>query len=437
MSARRGASPGGGFLALAALLAGLCLAVPGRGDAASLRLSFADAVRHALAHNVDVQVAAAQQQRVGGLQREALAAALPSLNGNAIYTELDHDRTLGPRLLVPGRSYNLTASVLLPLLAPRAWAGVRHAGDDLATSAAERRATERLVALQAARAYIDVITQLRLVAVNAQAVTTAQAHEADVSARLEAGIGTRLDALRAAQELGATQAQQEAYCTSLLRSREALALIVGQDSPCDVVPESLQLPEVVPPAPGDGQVLQLRQDVQAAQGRLRAAQRLHDDDWLSYLPSLQLLGQGFHQQPPTPTIPNLGWQLFLTLNLPLYDGGARYGQQRQHAAVLQQNRLQLDQVQRVARSELRAAQGALGHAQAARAAAARAAARAQEFLQLALDAYAAGTVNNLEVIDAERRARDAENAAVIAVDAEHQTRLELAAAAGVFPAELR
>jgi outer membrane protein TolC len=42
-------------------------------------------------------------------------------------------------------------------------------------------------------------------------------------------------------------------------------------------------------------------------------------------------------------------------------------------------------------------------------------------------------VTNLEVIDAERRARDAALAAVIAEDAVRQNRLDLLAAAGRFP----
>ena len=41
--------------------------------------------------------------------------------------------------------------------------------------------------------------------------------------------------------------------------------------------------------------------------------------------------------------------------------------------------------------------------------------------------------NALEVIDAERRSRDAETAAVVAEDAARQARLDLLAASGRFP----
>jgi hypothetical protein len=57
--------------------------------------------------------------------------------------------------------------------------------------------------------------------------------------------------------------------------------------------------------------------------------------------------------------------------------------------------------------------------------AASAAKLAHEALALADLAYRAGATTNLEVIDAERRARDADTAAVIAEDNARQARLDL------------
>jgi outer membrane protein TolC len=48
-------------------------------------------------------------------------------------------------------------------------------------------------------------------------------------------------------------------------------------------------------------------------------------------------------------------------------------------------------------------------------------------------AYEAGASTNIEVIDAERRARDAATVVVIAEDASRQARLDLLAASGRFP----
>jgi len=52
---------------------------------------------------------------------------------------------------------------------------------------------------------------------------------------------------------------------------------------------------------------------------------------------------------------------------------------------------------------------------------------------LADRAYQAGATGNLEVIDAQRRARDAETDAAVAEDAVRQARLDLLSATGHFP----
>jgi outer membrane protein TolC len=48
-------------------------------------------------------------------------------------------------------------------------------------------------------------------------------------------------------------------------------------------------------------------------------------------------------------------------------------------------------------------------------------------------AYREGATNDLEVVDAERRARDADAAALIAEDTARQARIDLLSASGRFP----
>jgi outer membrane protein TolC len=48
-------------------------------------------------------------------------------------------------------------------------------------------------------------------------------------------------------------------------------------------------------------------------------------------------------------------------------------------------------------------------------------------------AYREGATNDLEVVDAERRARDADVAALSAEDTARQARIDLLAASGRFP----
>ncbi|MCL2449666.1 MAG: TolC family protein, partial [Polyangiaceae bacterium] len=58
---------------------------------------------------------------------------------------------------------------------------------------------------------------------------------------------------------------------------------------------------------------------------------------------------------------------------------------------------------------------------------------ARTALELAEMAYRAGAATNIEVIDAERTARDAETAVAVAEDGARQARLDLLAATGRFP----
>jgi outer membrane protein TolC len=62
-----------------------------------------------------------------------------------------------------------------------------------------------------------------------------------------------------------------------------------------------------------------------------------------------------------------------------------------------------------------------------------AASLAGEALSLASLAYNAGATTNLEVIDAEQTARDAEIQAEVAADNARQARLDMLAAIGSFP----
>ena len=57
----------------------------------------------------------------------------------------------------------------------------------------------------------------------------------------------------------------------------------------------------------------------------------------------------------------------------------------------------------------------------------------KQAFDLANLAYRNGATTNLEVVDAERRARDADTVAVVAEDASRQARLDLLAASGRFP----
>ncbi len=419
--------------ALALLASSVALAQPAPSDEpASLRLSLGAAVARALARNPGAAVAQAEVRRAEALVEQARAASLPTLAGNAVYTRLDGDRVLSGRVIAGADQLSANLTLTVPLVVPQRWAQWSHARDNVDTARAGAVESRWQVAAATARAWLAVLAQRRNLDSLTRARDTALAHRDFARARLAGGLGSRIDEVRAAQELSVTEAQLQASGVGAERAREALGVLLGLEGPVDV-DEGAVLPEGPTVEGALSDAAALRPDVRTARARVEATGHLVRDSWTDYLPSLVGVAQPFYQNPPTLTQPLTGWQAQLVLSLPLFDGGLRYGARRERSALADEARLQLDGALRQARADVRSA--AVGIRQADRALdAAREAARlADEALSLAQTAYREGASTNLEVIDAERRARDAATAVVVAEDAARQGRLDLLIASGRLP----
>jgi outer membrane protein TolC len=420
---------------LSALVPLLLLAVPAPGPAQQLeRVTFEEAIRRALARNVATQVSLSEIRRTEGLLSEARSGSLPTVVGNATYTRLDANRTLpgSTTPFVHQDQLNLNAVGTLPILVPSRWAQWSHGVDNLDVAIASDADVRRQTAITAARAYLSIVAEKRVLDATVRARDTARAHYIFSRTRREGGVGNRVDEVRAEQELATDEAQLQNSLNALLRAQEALGTIAGADRPLDAAEEpALAAPSNTVDAIRDAE--QRREDVRAAQLRASAADHVSRDSWLDYLPTLLGTFQPFYQAPPTTTMPRTGWvaQLLLTINI--YDGGIRSGQAKERDSLANEAHAQLDSLLRQARSEVRVAFDSLERGDAALAESLRAADRAGEALQLANRAYQAGATSNLEVIDAQRRARDADTSAAVAEDAVRQARLDLLAATGHFP----
>jgi outer membrane protein TolC len=146
-----------------------------------------------------------------------------------------------------------------------------------------------------------------------------------------------------------------------------------------------------------------------------------------------LNGTGFYNTPEIAPTPTWGFQILAVLAVTFYDGGYRAGLAQERDAIEAEAREELAQLDRTASSEVRASEDAVRRAREARDAAHRSAEFANRALQLANIAYRGGTGTSLDVIDAERTARDAATQAVIADDGLRQAQFGLLAATGHFP----
>jgi outer membrane protein len=397
------------------------------------RLPLGEAVRRSLARNPTAVVAAQEIARAEALVREARSGSLPILTANGTYTRLDDDRTFSGRVIAARDQISGNVQLIVPVVAAQRWVQWSHASTNVDVTRANTVEVRRQVALATARAYLAVVAQKRQVDINERALATARAHAEFAHTRFTGGVGNRVDDVRAAQQLATTQSQLASSYTALARAREALGVMAGEERPVDADAD-VRLPQ--PPSGAALDEAQAeRTDIVAARKRLGAAEQVRKDSWADYMPSLTGQFQPFYQNPASLVNPQTGWQALLVLSIPIYDGGLRYGQKDERAALVEQAKAQYDGLVRQSKSDVRTAAEAAKRADEALASAIDAAQLAHQALDLTSLAYQAGARTNIEVIDAERQARDADTAAAIAEDAVRQARLDLLAAAGRFPGE--
>jgi outer membrane protein TolC len=395
-------------------------------------VTFDDAVARALARNPTIGEAVEEVRRYHALMEQVRANSLPTLYGYATYTRVEKDRTTNGAVVVPIGSLNVNATLNVPLLYPRGWLTWSEAGDLVDVARANEKDIRRTIAVSTAHAYLAILTQRRLLETARTARDNAKAHYEFTRAQRIGGVGNRLDEVRAAQEFTTEEVNVQNQAVALTRAREALGVFLATSGPVDAASEDTPTEM---PAFNDAMVdaEKTRPDVQARNRATRAAERTVHDAWADYLPYLNFIAFPFYQQPPTITTPQTGWQAEFLLTVPFYDGGLRYGQQHQRSAEAEEARLTAEATLRQARSDVRVAFEEIQRADIALDQATQSAAFAKRALELANIAYRAGATTNLEVIDAERQARDADSQSALAEDAARQARLDLLAASGHFP----
>jgi outer membrane protein TolC len=395
-------------------------------------LTFQQAIQRALEKGTNSVVALEEIQRAEARIREARSASLPTLTGTGTYTRLDADRPPQGTVILPRDQLAANLLLTVPLIVPQRWAQWSHASSDAKVARASAEDVRRQTAITTARAYLTVISEKRVVDINERALKTAKAHFDYAHTRLLGGVGNRVDDVRAEQEMVSDQSQVESAYAGVARAREALGVLLGDKGPVDVV-DDVSLAEGPALSNAMSEATSRRGDVRASKERLDAAERVKKDSYTDYLPFLVGTFQPFYQNPETPTLPTTGWQAQLILTIPFYDGGLRYGLSEERESLSAEARAQYDGLVRQARSDVRVAFESVKRAEASLLAAVNAARLAKDALDLANVAYRAGATTNIEVIDAERRAHDAETSAAIAEDVARQARVDLLSATGRFP----
>jgi HAE1 family hydrophobic/amphiphilic exporter-1 len=414
----------GAVLALA-----MVFAAPARAQSPVESLSFDQAIARALEKNPTVAIAASNILRSEALLQQARSAIMPRVTGNATNTTLDTGREFNGLTVQPQNQtlFGLNASVPLSVVS---WAQRTQAMDQVAIARLSATETRRQIAVATASAYLAIIAQKRQVDVSLTAIETARGQLEYNTRRREGGVGSRLNELRSAQLLAANQALLEVLRFNVKRAQEALGVLVAASGPVDVDGEPAF---EVPPDTGEAEWLPNRPDVRVLAAERAANERVLNDSRKDWWPTAAVV---FGPQLLTPSglfQPSRTWSLSLQLSQPLFEGGQRRGLRRQREAIFQASTLSLEQLQIEARSEVRTARDAVAARERALTSAREAATVANEVLKITIVAFDAGSTTNIEVIDAQRSARDQELLVAVGEDALRQARLDLLVALGRFP----
>jgi outer membrane protein len=395
-----------------------------------MTLEFDAAIQAAIDKNPTVLQAATNINRAEALLVQSRAAERPTATATVSDATISSPVQFQGATIVPRSQVTITGDISMAIFNAARWAAVAQAMDQVDVAKISTSDVRRQVAVATAEAYLAVFAARRQLEVDGRALANARAHLDYAQKRLEGGVGSRVNAQRAAQEVSTDQALLENTRLALVRAEEALGVLVAVDGPVAVGAE----PAFEAPASTDvAQGLSARTDVQLQREDIKAAERVLADskkDWwptgtVSFDPTY-ITPSGVFQQAKT-------WRLTVSFTQQILDGGQRRGLKLQRAAAVDASKQAEASVENQVKSDIRLAQESVASLERAMASARQAVDQANDVLQITTTAFQVGATTNLDVIDAERTARDAETAATNAEDAVRRARLDLLVALGRFP----
>jgi outer membrane protein TolC len=292
--------------------------------------------------------------------------------------------------------------------------------------------TRRQIAFATADAYLTIIAQRRVVEANLLARDVAKSHF-ELATELERqGTGSRLNALRAQQQVSIDEGLVEVARLAVYRAQEALGVLIAADGPADAADEPTF--EATLLGTDVAQPLQLfRTDLKLFSAEQQAAERIVRDSSKDHWPSVDAIFQPSTTAPAQIFLPANSWRFLLQANVPIFDSGQRAATKVQRQATVEQARATFTGAVTQASAQVRAAREAVASGERSLASARRAADEAREVGNITSISFRAGAATNIEVIDAERDARNSDLAVAIAEDALRRAKLELLDALGRFP----
>jgi len=394
------------------------------------RVTFDDAIKRAIMLNPSSAIAAADILRADGLLQQARSDARLHVTGTATSTTLNQGIEFQGTTVTPQTSVLGMFDIRYPLYAPVLWARRVEAADNRNVAILSADEIRRQTAVAAADAYLTIIARRRVIEANIRARDVAQAH-LDLATELEQqGSGSRLNRLRAAQEVSIDTGFIETAQFALYSAQEALGVLLAADGPIDTA----DIPAFdIPSDAAISSALSARTDLKLFNAQQHAAEQMLANNTKSYLPVFEGIFQPQSTYPRQFFVPSNSWQFLIQMNFLTFDSGFRAGERVARQAAVNTARANVANRVTNISSEVRTARESVASAERVLTTERQAAEQANQVVDILNISFRAGASTNIEVIDAQRAARDADTNVAVAEDAVRRARFDLLNAVGRFP----
>lgn len=276
----------------------------------------------------------------------------------------------------------------------------------------ERVETRRVLAFEAADAYLATLGQQAVVEAAENRVTFARESLADSRGRVAAQLTSSNDVTRAELEMATAERELRRAQGDLDASRLALGWLLATE-----VSGPLAQPDALLGAamstPGDAAVLvteaqSRRLDLEASKNRVQAARSFAREPLQRWWPTLDLIGQAGFTSEGVAGERNTDWSVSVNAVWQLWDGGERSAEHSERLAQAEVAELTRQQQARSVALQVRTALSALDRARGTVAQADAAVTAARRNVEETRTLYKQGLARSLEVSDASSRLFDAE-----------------------------
>jgi outer membrane protein TolC len=388
--------------------------------------SWSQAVEYLRNRSTDLKIALDQVLQAEAQTRIALAQYLPWINANnaggGTYTHQLITRSVASGIGISSSGLVTTSRVPIPdtfsgsvqvqqalLNAPEFdQISINELSEDQNRLSVDDK--KRTLALSLANQIVAVVTAERSAEINRVGLKVALEQQEITKRKQALGAANGLDVVRAQQNAANARAALVSGDESLREAREALGLAIGIPEETGVAPD-LNIDGLANSALESCHSVASvdeRPDVASAGVQLDVAKRNLRNVWYTFLPTVSLLSTVAAISPAPAGYPNPVWSVQGVLEVPIWDGGTRYGNLRNARAAEDIAAQQLEALKRQAIIQVAQAERQLVVAQTSDRVAREQRDLAAQNDQMTQTAYMTGQGTSLELVTASEAHRQAE-----------------------------